>query len=136
MSMGPDAEAGVRLVFVDNLTLQARLGVHPHEKAAPQRVRIAIQLSVVDDSAPTSVGMDDFARVVDYAAVVRAARAVVESGHTLLVETLAERIAEASLTDIRVLRVRVRVEKPDAFPDGTVVGVVIERTRPTACMRR
>ena len=61
--------------------------------------------------------------------VVKAARAAAASGHTLLVETLAERIAEAALTDPRVLRARVTVEKPDAFPDAASVGVVIERMR-------
>lgn len=125
----PDAERRLRLVFVKDLALQARLGVHPHEKAAPQRILVSIRLAVEDDSAPTGVGPDDLSRVVDYAAVVKAARAVVAAGHTLLVETLAERIAEAALADPRVLRAQVTVEKPDAFPDVAGVGVVIERTR-------
>ncbi|MEN0073136.1 MAG: dihydroneopterin aldolase [Paracraurococcus sp.] len=129
VSFAPDAARGLRLVFVQGLALQARLGVHPHEKAAPQRVVIGIELAVEDDAAPSSVGADDFRRVVDYERLVKAARATAASGHTLLVETLAERIAEAALSDPRVLRARVRVEKPDAFPDAASVGVVIERTR-------
>jgi dihydroneopterin aldolase len=48
----------------------------------------------------------------------------------LLVETLAERMAAAALTDPRVERARVTVEKPDAFPDVAGVGVVVERRRP------
>ena len=129
MTFAPDAERRLRLVFVRGLTLQARLGVHPHEKAAPQRVVIGIELSVEDDAAPDSVGADDFRRVVDYERLVKAARATAASGHTLLVETLAERIAETALADPRVLRARVSVEKPDAFPDAASVGVVIERIR-------
>ncbi|MDO9709685.1 dihydroneopterin aldolase [Paracraurococcus lichenis] len=129
MSFAPDAGRRLRLVFVRGLTLQARLGIHPHEKAAPQRVVIGIELAVEDDAAPASVGVDDFGRVVDYAAVVKAARAVVAAGHTLLVETLAERIAAAALADPRVQRARVMVEKPDAFPDAASVGVVVERMR-------
>ena len=129
MSIAPHAEARLRLVFVRNLELQARLGVHPHEKAAPQRVLISVQLAVEDEAAPSSVGKDDLVRVVDYSEIVRMARSVAAAGHTLLVETLAERIAEAALGDPRVRRVRVQVEKPDAFPDVASVGVVIERTR-------
>ncbi|WP_240756876.1 dihydroneopterin aldolase [Roseicella aquatilis] len=130
MNDAPDAEGRRRLVFVRGLALQARLGVHPHEKAAPQRVVIGVELAVQDDAAPFSIGADDFRRVVDYERVVKAARAVAASGHTLLVETLAERIAEAALADPRVLRARITVEKPDAFPDAASVGVVIERIRP------
>jgi dihydroneopterin aldolase len=129
MNFAPDAERRLRLVFVRGLALQARLGVYPHEKAAPQRVIIGVELAVEDEAAPASVGPDDLRRVVDYERVVRAARAAVADGHTLLVETLAERIALAALADPRVLRARVSVEKPEAFPDAATVGVVIERMR-------
>jgi dihydroneopterin aldolase len=129
VSFAPDAERGLRLVFVRGLSLQARLGVYPHEKAAPQRVVVGVELAVEDDAAPAGVGLDDMRRVVDYERVVKAARAVAAAGHTLLVETLAERIAEAALSDSRVLRARVTVEKPDAFPDAASVGVMIERHR-------
>ncbi|WP_240046916.1 dihydroneopterin aldolase [Paracraurococcus ruber] len=123
----PDAAAALRLVFVRGLALQARLGVYPHEKAAPQRVVIGVELAVRDDAAPDGVGADEMRRVVDYERVVKAARAAAADGHTLLVETLAERIALAALADPRVLRARVTVEKPDAFPDAASVGVAVER---------
>lgn len=129
MNFAPDADRRLRLVFVRGLALQARLGVYPHEKAAPQRVIIGVELAVEDEAAPASIGADDLRRVVDYERVVRAARAAAADGHTLLVETLAERIAAAALADPRVLRARVSVEKPDAFPDAATVGVVIERMR-------
>lgn len=129
LGFAPDAERALRLVFVRGLALTARLGVHPHEKAAPQRVIIGIELAVADEAAPDGVGVDDLRRVVDYDGIVKAARAVAAAGHTLLVETLAERIAEQALADPRVHRVRVTVEKPDAFADVAAVGVVVERLR-------
>lgn len=129
MSLEPDAAAGLRVVFVRGLELRASLGVHPHEKAAPQRVVIGVELAVRDEAAPSWVGEDDLRRTVDYAAVVRAARSIVAEGHTLLVETLAERLALAALADPRVVRARVCVEKPDAFAEAASVGVSVERVR-------
>jgi 7,8-dihydroneopterin aldolase/epimerase/oxygenase len=129
MSLAPDAAAGLRVVFVRGLELRALLGVHPHEKAAPQRVVVGVELAVRDEAAPAGVGEDDLRRTVDYATVVRAARAIVAEGHTLLVETLAERLALAVLADPRVARARVTVEKPDAFTDAAAVGVMVERVR-------
>ena len=129
MSLASDAAAGLRVVFVRGLELWALLGVHPHEKAAPQRVVVGVELAVRDEAAPSGVGEDDLRRTVDYSAVVRAARSIVAEGHTLLVETLAERLALAALADPRVVRVRVSVEKPDAFEDAASVGVSVERTR-------
>ena len=129
MSLQPDAAAGLRVVFVRGLELRALLGVHPHEKAAPQRVVVGVELSVRDEAAPSGVGADDLRRTVDYTAVVRAAQRIVAEGHTLLVETLAERLAVAALADERVARARVTVEKPDAFAETAAVGVSVERVR-------
>ena len=67
MSLEPDAAAGLRVVFVRGLELRASLGVHPHEKAAPQRVVIDVELAVRDEAAPSGVGEDDLRRTVDYA---------------------------------------------------------------------
>ena len=130
MIYAPDAERRHRVVFLRGLELMARLGIHPHEKSAPQRIVVGVELVVQDDAAPDAVGPDEFRRVVDYARVVESARATVAAGHVLLVETLAERVALAALADPRVERARVTVEKPDAFPDVATVGVIVERTRP------
>ncbi len=121
----------LRHVFLRDLVLAASIGVHPHEHAAPQRVRINIDLGVEDDSglrlSRSAVGRDELSRVVDYEKVAETARTIVRSGHVRLVETLAERIAEACLADRRVHLVRVRVEKLDIFADATSAGVEIER---------
>ena len=62
-------------------------------------------------------------------------RGIVAAGHVRLVETLAERIAEACLSDPRVHLARVRVEKLDIFADAASAGVVIERRRRRICPR-
>jgi dihydroneopterin aldolase len=127
-AFAPDAAAGLRRVFIRRLEVRARLGIYPHE-AEPQRVLIDVELLARDDAAPHAVGAEDFARVVDYEAVVLAARRIAAEGHVLLAETLAERIALAALTDRRVTAARVTVEKPDIFPDVAGVGVTVERLR-------
>jgi dihydroneopterin aldolase len=118
-------------MFIRDLVLDASIGIYPHEHAARQRVRINIDLAVADDSqARTSrgaVGKDDLARVVDYEAIVIKTRALVTAGHIQLVETLAERLADACLDDPRIVTARVRVEKLDVFADAASAGVEVER---------
>jgi len=125
------AARALRHVFIRDLTLLASIGVHPHEHATKQRIRINIGLGVEDDGARrlsrAAVGRDELSRVVDYEAVAQRVRAVVASGHVILVETLAERIAEMALSDPRVQLIRVRVEKLDVFADAISAGVEIER---------
>ncbi len=121
----------LRHVFLRDLVLSASIGVYPHEHAAHQRVRINVDLGVEDDGARAlsraRVGRDDLSRVVDYEKVASTVRSIVSAGHVRLVETLAERIAEACLADPRVHLARIRVEKLDIFADATSAGVEIER---------
>jgi dihydroneopterin aldolase len=123
------ATAAIRHVFVRDLVLQASVGVYAHEHTARQRVRINIDLGVIDEAAVAglAVGEDELQRVVDYEKVTQRARSIVGAGHTRLVETLAERIAESCMGDKRVRTVRVRVEKLDIFADAVSAGVEIER---------
>ena len=95
---------GLRHVFVRDMVLTASIGVYPHEHSGRQRVRINVDLAVDDetDLAGLMVGPDELSRVVNYEKIVVAVRAIVASGHTRLVETMAERIAEACLRDTRV----------------------------------
>jgi dihydroneopterin aldolase len=125
-------------MFIRDLMLSASIGVHKHEHQALQRIRINIDLAVSDDGAAKlsrpAVGRnagaeDDLARVVDYEAIVNRVRERVAAGHVQLVETLAERLAEACLADARVQVARVRVEKLDVFADAASAGVEVERRR-------
>jgi dihydroneopterin aldolase len=122
---------GLRHVFVRDMVLTASIGIYPHEHRDRQRVRVNVDLAVDDESALAGlmVGPDELNRVVNYEKIVASVRAIVGSGHTRLVETLAERIAEACLTDARVRTARIRVEKLDIFVDAESVGVEVERQR-------
>ncbi len=112
-------------ILVRDLMLNARIGLHQHERVASQRIRINLDLTVADEG-PID---DDYDKVVCYGELVTGVRHVVGAGHVNLVETLAERIAAMCLADRRVLGARVRVEKLDVFPEAESVGVEIERFR-------
>ncbi|MBB4287423.1 dihydroneopterin aldolase [Roseospira goensis] len=122
-----DAEAGLRHVFVRDLVLGARIGVHAHEQSGPQRIRLNLDLAVREGAVDLE---DRLENVVCYEAVLDRVRAIVEAGHVNLVETLAERIAQTCLEDSRVRRAQVKVEKLDVFPEAASVGVTIERLNP------
>ena len=125
---------GVRHVFVRDMVLTASIGIYPHEHRDRQRVRINVDLAVDDETAQAGgiVGPDELNRVVNYENIAVTVRAIAGSGHTRLVETMAERIAEACLVDARVRIARIRVEKLDIFADAVSAGVEVERQRPAA----
>ncbi|MEE8332363.1 MAG: dihydroneopterin aldolase [Alphaproteobacteria bacterium] len=120
----PDAAPLTRRIFVRDLELAALIGVHRHEQDGRQRVRINLDLDVLEGDQPAQDRLSD---VVCYADIVAGVRAIIAAGHINLVETLAERIATQCLSDRRVRSARVRVEKLDVFADAASVGVEIER---------
>lgn len=119
-----DADAGLLHIFVRDLVLSCSIGVHRHERDAPQRVRLNLDLAVSENDRPASDLIDE---TVSYETIVGKARVVVAARHFNLVETLAEELAKICLEDARVQMARIRVEKLDVFPDASAVGVEIDR---------
>lgn len=118
-----NAEQNLRHVFVHGLKLKASIGIFEHEKLRKQMVIISVDLSVVE-GLPHD---DQIENVVCYKQIVEAIEGIIEAGHVLLVETLAENIADKCLQTKDVKRVFVKVEKPEAFAHAAAVGVTVER---------
>jgi 7,8-dihydroneopterin aldolase/epimerase/oxygenase len=115
-----------RRVFVRGLELIGSIGVYEHEKRYEQRIVVSLELDVQDDYDGRSDAID---QVYDYDHAIATVRAAVDAGHTNLIETLAERIAEGCLENRHVLAARVTIEKPDVLPSCRAVGIEITRTR-------
>ena len=79
---------------------------------------------VIIDLEPASC--EHITDTVSYAAVAAKAKALAQTGHFKLVETFAELLARDCLDDAKVIRARVRIEKPEALaPDAAAGGVEI-----------
>ena len=115
-------------VVVRGLYMAVEIGIHAHEHGRLQPLIIDVELEVLPDLGLT--GFEHIHDTVNYEAVLTKARAVAAAGHILLVEAFAQRLAQACLDDNRVLRARVRVDKPEALaPDAQAasVEIVVER---------
>lgn len=113
-------------LFLRDFEILCDIGVHPHERQAPQRLVINVELEV--DTGIDLVG-DEVAGVVDYDFLRGGIRELVGRGHVNLQETLCWQIARFCLEQERVHSVTVSTEKPDAYPDSAGVGCRIEAGR-------
>jgi dihydroneopterin aldolase len=112
-------------VVVRELVLDCRIGLLERERQAPQRLRIDLELEV----EPPAAYDDDFAKVVDYGAIVERVTASVTANRALLLETLADRLLSDCMRDERVLAARVRLEKLDLLAEVAGLGIELSRHR-------
>jgi dihydroneopterin aldolase len=118
------AKVVITKVFVRGLEVEARIGVHAHEKGRRQPLIIDVELDVATDR------WRSLSQTVDYETIADHARAIAGGRHIQVVESFAQRLATACLGDPRVLKARVRVEKPLALaPRAAAAGVEITAVR-------
>lgn len=123
ISAEPSPDEGGDRIFVEDLVLPVSIGAYGAERQAPQKVRFTVVAEISRAVQPAQ----DMRDVVSYDVISDGIRLIVASGHIVLVETLAERIADFVLRYARVQRVTVKIEKLEA--SAGLVGVEITRQR-------
>jgi dihydroneopterin aldolase len=124
IALEPQGRTVMTKIFVTGLKIDAEIGVYAHEKGRAQPLVADVELDV------PAAGVEKLSDTVNYETILTAAREIAAEGHIQLVEAFAERLARACLADPRVMRARVRVEKPLALaPHATAAGVEITVVR-------
>lgn len=125
--MGHSAD-GLDRIALEGLRAFGRHGVLPKERQDGQEFVVDAVLWL--DLGPAAA-TDDLSATVSYAAVAERLTEIVSGEPVNLIETLADRLAEACLHDARVTQAEVTVHKPNApIPvPFTDVAVTIRRSR-------
>jgi len=113
-------------IHIKDLLVSGIIGINPDERVNKQDILVNATLSVDTRTASMSDDIDD---AVNYRTITKAIIAHIEAGEPMLVERLVQEIADICLSDGRVDRVEVTVEKPGALRHARSVGITIVRTR-------
>lgn len=114
-------------ILLEGMVFVGNHGALAAERELGQRFVVDVELTVDLAAAGRS---DDLARTVDYGAVHRQVRAVVEGPPCKLIEAVAERIAAAVLDGHPlVAAVRVKVAKPEVRLGTVLAGSAVQITR-------
>jgi dihydroneopterin aldolase len=98
----------MNFIFIRELRLDARVGLHKHEKIAPQTIELDLEIGIPGDRVFASGKVAD---TIDYAVVVEHVRTLVATEHFGLVENLADRIARMILADFNAPSAKVSITK-------------------------
>ena len=116
-------------VFLEGLHFYAYHGVNPGERVQGQRFLVDVALRADLRAAGRH---DDLDRTINYSAVYKRVRAIVEGPPRQLIEAVAEEIAATLLAEFPTDRVVVTARKPEVALKGAFLGatgVRIERAR-------
>ena len=111
-------------IFITDLRLEILIGVNEWERKAPQTVQLDLEIGIPDTGRPRS---DRINETIDYSKVVARIADSVKSGRFLLVERLAEHVAQLVMTEFKSPWVKVSVTKLAVEKDVKRVGITIER---------
>ncbi|MCW2487258.1 bifunctional dihydroneopterin aldolase/7,8-dihydroneopterin epimerase [Candidatus Symbiopectobacterium sp. NZEC127] len=112
------------IVFIEELTVIATIGVYDWEQTISQKLVLDIEMGWDNRKAAVS---DDVNDCLSYADVSDAVIAHVSSQPFALVERVAEEVAQLLMQRFAIPWLRIKVSKPGAVAQARQVGVVIER---------
>ena len=121
-----DKNSGYDLIFLNDFLIQANIGVYKHEKEITQPLRINIIAKVRN---PKNINDNNLHSVVCYNQISKKIKKIIKSGHTILLEKLAEKIFLECFKNKRIETMKIRLEKLDAIQDAESAGIEVERSR-------
>ena len=112
------------VIFISDLRLDILIGVYDWERKVPQTVQLDLEIGIPDAGQPRS---DRIRETIDYARVIERIKASLTQDRFLLVERLAEHLAQLVMTEFKAPWVKVSVSKLAVEKDVKRVGITIER---------
>ena len=106
-----------RKIFINNLIIQASVGVYEQEKKNKQKIIVNVQLLLSNDSEPK---LDNLESTQDYSQFRKCIIDIIQSQHFHLLEVLVEKIHSTLMVNSYVIGVKVNISKPNIFNDCEV----------------
>jgi dihydroneopterin aldolase len=111
------------IVSIRDLRVSTVIGVYDWERETEQALTFAVDMSA---DVAKAAARDDLRDALDYSAVAHTVKCVVIEGKFQLIETAAERVAQALIADYGLSWVRVQVVKP-ITSEGYTAAITVER---------
>ena len=125
-----DKQSGYDLIFLNDMLLNAEIGIYKKEKNISQPLRVSMIAKVKN---PQKINDRNINSVVCYNQISKKIKKIVKSGHTMLLEKMAEKIFEECFKNKRIETMKIRLEKLDAIKEADSAGIEVERSRIEQC---
>ena len=115
-----------RKVIISDLVFNTSIGVHDFEKEKEQQIRFNIE---IDINPLLKAAENDLKSIVNYENVINKVKSTTHKKHYNLLETLAEDIFTNLFLAKNIIKIKLRIEKPEIIKNTSSVGIEITKKR-------
>ena len=115
-----------RKVIISDLVFNTSIGVHDFEKEKEQQIRFNIE---IDINPLLKAAENDLKSIVNYENVINKVKSITHKKHYNLLETLAEDIFTNLFLARNIIKIKLRIEKPEIIKNTSSVGIEITKKR-------
>ena len=112
------------IIYIRDLRIETIIGIYDWEREVKQEVSFDLDMAAdIRRAAQT----DDIQYALNYKSIAKRIISFIQASEFLLVERMAEEVANSVLVEFSVPWLRLRVSKPGALRGSQDVGIIIER---------
>ena len=115
-----------RKVIITDLVFNTLIGIHNFEKEKEQQIRFNIE---IDINPLLKASENDLKSIVNYENVINKVKSITHKKHYNLLETLAEDIFNNLFLAKNIIKIKLRIEKPEIIKNTSSVGVEITKKK-------
>ncbi len=115
-----------RKVIITDLVFNTLIGIHDFEKVKEQQVKFNIE---IDINPLLKASENDLHSIVNYESVINKIKLITQKKHYNLLETLAEDIFTNLFLNKNIIKIKLRIEKPEIIKNTSSVGIEITKKR-------
>jgi dihydroneopterin aldolase len=112
------------IVYIRDLRIETIIGIYDWEREVKQTVSLDLEMA---HDIRRAAETDDIVHALNYKSIAKRLISFIEKSEFLLVERMAEEVANIVREEFSVPWVRLRVSKPGALRGSKDVGILIER---------
>ena len=115
-----------RKVIITDLVFNTSIGIHNFEKEKEQQIRFNIE---IDINPLLKAAENDLNSIVNYENVINKIKLITQKKHYNLLETLAEDIFSNLFIIKNIIKIKLKIEKPEIIKNTSSVGIEITKKR-------
>ena len=115
-----------RKVLIKDLIFNTSIGIHDFEKKQKQQIKFNIEIDINSSLKPSNANLN---AIVNYEDVISNIKILTQKKHYDLLEVLAEDIFLNLFKNKNIIKVKLKIEKPEIIENTTSVGIEITKKR-------